>query len=104
MNETLELRDLLPVLPEIVLAVGAMALLMLGAFRGEGSARTINWLAILVLIGAGVAVVWLPVQGPAFGGSFVVDPFGRFLKLLALTGSAVAIFMSLNYLKVEKQD
>ena len=35
MNETFEFRDLLPALPEIVLAVGAMALLMLGAFRGE---------------------------------------------------------------------
>ena len=35
MNETFVVRDLLPALPEIVLAVGAMALLMLGAFRGE---------------------------------------------------------------------
>jgi len=38
----------------------------------------------------------------AFGGSFVVDPFGRFLKVLALTGSAVAILMSFDYLKSEK--
>ena len=28
--------QLLPVLPELVLAVGAMVLLMLGAYRGEG--------------------------------------------------------------------
>src|SRR6478736_2652181 len=41
MNESLELRDLIPVLPEIVLALGAMALLMLGAFRGEGTATAI---------------------------------------------------------------
>ncbi len=33
-----------------------------------------------------------------FGGSFVVDDFARFLKLLALTGSAVAILMSFDYL------
>ena len=33
-----------------------------------------------------------------FGGSFVVDDFARFLKLLALAGSAVAIVMSLDYL------
>ena len=32
--------ELLPVLPELVLAVGAMALLMLGAYRGEGTTRT----------------------------------------------------------------
>ena len=33
----------------------------------------------------------------AFGGSFVVDDFARFLKILALIGSAAAIVMSLDY-------
>jgi NADH-quinone oxidoreductase subunit N len=105
MNETLEFRDLLPVLPEIALAVGTMALLMVGSFRGERTASMINWLAILLLIGAGAIVCWLPAgKLVAFGGSFVLDPFARFLKLLALTGSAVAILMSLDYLKTEKQE
>jgi len=105
MNEASEFRDLLPALPEIVLAVGAMVLLMLGAFRGERSAGAMNWLAILLLIGAGAIVVWLPAgKLIAFGGSFIVDPFARFLKLLALTGSATAILMSTSYLKVERQE
>jgi NADH-quinone oxidoreductase subunit N len=105
MNEASEFRDLLPALPEIVLAVGAMVLLMLGAFRGERSAGAMNWLAILLLIGAGALVVWLPAgKLVAFGGSFIVDPFARFLKLLALTGSATAILMSTSYLKVERQE
>jgi NADH-quinone oxidoreductase subunit N len=105
MNEASELRDLLPALPEIVLAVGAMVFLMLGAFRGERSAGAMNWLAILLLIGAGALVVWLPAgKLVAFGGSFIVDPFARFLKLLALTGSATAILMSTSYLKVERQE
>jgi NADH-quinone oxidoreductase subunit N len=76
---------------------------MLGAFRGERTAPTISWLSILLLIGAGAAVVFMPGDKiAAFGGSFVVDPFGRFLKVLALTGSAVAILMSFDYLKSEK--
>ncbi len=105
MNEASEFRDLLPALPEIVLAVGAMVLLMFGAFRGERSASAMNWLAILLLIGAGAVVVWLPAgKLIAFGGSFIVDPFARFLKLLALTGSATAILMSTSYLKVERQE
>src|SRR6266508_365508 len=105
MSDTLEFRELLPVLPEIVLAVGAMALLMLGAFRGERTVGAVNWLAILLLIAAGALIVWLPAgRLTAFGGSFVVDDFARFLKLLALTGSAAAILMSLDYLKVEKQE
>jgi NADH-quinone oxidoreductase subunit N len=105
MNEASEFRDLLPALPEIVLAVGAMVLLMLGAFRGERSASAMNWLAILLLIGAGAVVVWLPAgKLIAFGGSFIVDPFARFLKLLALTGSATAILMSTSYLKIERHE
>jgi NADH-quinone oxidoreductase subunit N len=104
MTDTAELPALLPALPEIVLAVGAMALLMLGAFRGERSAPAIHWLSIALLVAAGVIVVWLPAgKLVTFGGSFVVDDFARFLKLLALTGSACAILMSFDFLAREKQ-
>jgi NADH-quinone oxidoreductase subunit N len=91
-----EIPALLPVLPELVLAIGAMVLLMLGAFR--------SWLSIALLVAAGVIVVMLPAGTlTTFGGSFIVDPFARFLKLLALTGSATAILMSFDYLAMEKQ-
>src|SRR5215216_1565430 len=105
MTETFVFGDLLPVLPEIVLALGAMALLMFGAFSGEDSARVANWLSILLLVVAGAVVVWLP-QGTliTFGGSFVVDQFARFLKLLALTGSATAILMSMDYFAARQQE
>src|SRR5258708_15539908 len=104
MNDVTALPALLPALPEIVLAVGAMALLMLGAFRGEHTAVTVNWLAIGLLVAAGAIVLWLPAGTlTTFGGSFIVDPFARFLKLLALTGSAGAILMSFDYLSLAKQ-
>src|SRR3954447_19631065 len=105
MTETFVLGDLLPVLPEIVLAIGAMALLMFGAFSGEHSARAINWLSILLLVIAGAVVVWLP-EGTliTFGGSFVVDQFARFLKLLALTGSATAVLMSMDYFAARREE
>jgi NADH-quinone oxidoreductase subunit N len=75
-----DIRDLLPVAPEIALACGAMLLLMFGVFRGEQSARPVNWLSILILIAAGALIAWLPGERlEAFGGSFVVDSFGRFL-------------------------
>ncbi len=104
MTETVEIPALLPALPEIVLAVGAMLLLMVGAFRGERATNGIDGTAILLLILTGLIIVWLPAgKLVTFGGSFVVDGFARFLKLLALTGSAVAILMSSNYLAAEKQ-
>jgi NADH-quinone oxidoreductase subunit N len=104
MNATAEFPNLLPVLPEIVLGLGAMVLLMFGAYRGEGGARSVDGAAIGLLIAVGVIVVMLPGDKlVGFGGSFVVDGFARFLKILSLAGSAVAIIMSLDYAAREKQ-
>jgi NADH-quinone oxidoreductase subunit N len=104
MTETVELPALVPALPEMVLVVGAMLLLLVGAFRGERAVGGIDGAAILLLIIAGLVVVALP-SGKlvTFGGSFVVDGFARFLKLLALAGSATAILMSAHYLAAERQ-
>src|SRR5258708_39386935 len=89
MNDAAALPALLPALPEIVLAVGAMALLMLGAFRGEQTAVRINWLAIVLLGAAGAIMLALPGGTlTTFGGSFILDPFAPFLKLLARAGSS----------------
>jgi NADH-quinone oxidoreductase subunit N len=104
MTETAEIPALVPALPEIVLAIGAMLLLMVGAFRGERATNGIDGTAILLLIVTGLIVAWLPGDRlVTFGGSFVVDGFARFLKLLALAGSAAAILMSANYLAVERK-
>ncbi len=96
---------ILPVLPEIVLGLGAMALLMLGAFRGSGDVRVVDYAAIALLVVAGAIVLMLPGgRLVSFGGSFVVDDFARFLKILALLGSAAAIAMSLDYAAREHQE
>lgn len=90
---------LLPVLPELVLAVGAMALLMLGAFRGQRTTGAVTAIAVLVLLAAAVLVAALPAgRLTTFGGSFVVDAFARFMKILAIVSSAVTLIVSRNYL------
>ena len=100
----LSLSALLPLLPEFVLALGAMALLMLGAYRGEGTTRLVDSLAIVLLVIAGIIVIALPAGTlTAFGGSFIVDNFAKFLKVLALIGSAAAIAMSIDYARREHQ-
>jgi NADH-quinone oxidoreductase subunit N len=99
------LPTLLPVLPEIVLALGAMALLMLGAFRGDGATRIISGAAFALLVLAGVIVCLLPAgRIVTFGGSFVIDDFARVLKVLTLIGSAATIVLSLDYLAAERQE
>jgi NADH-quinone oxidoreductase subunit N len=87
--------------PEILLAVGAMVLLMIGAFGGERMARPVSGLSILLLIAAAFAVAFSR-EGATFEGAFVVDGFARFLKILALIGSALAILMSGTYIRAEK--
>src|SRR5512140_18399 len=89
--------QLLPVLPELVLAVGAMVLLMLGAYRGPQTTGLVTGLAICLLVVTGALELWLPV-GKTFGGSFIVDEFAKFLKILALTGSAATLVLSIEYL------
>jgi NADH-quinone oxidoreductase subunit N len=104
MNDPGQLPALLPVLPEIVLLVGAMALLMDGSFRGERAGRTINWAAIALLVAAALIIVALPAgRLVAFSGSIVVDDFARLLKILSLAGSAVIIVMSRDYFAVVRQ-
>jgi NADH-quinone oxidoreductase subunit N len=91
--------QLQPVLPELVLAVGAMALLMLGAFRGQGTTRLVNALAVCLLILTGVLELLLPGgKLVTFGGGFIVDDFARFLKILALIGSVATLVLSTEFL------
>jgi NADH-quinone oxidoreductase subunit N len=91
--------QLLPVMPELVLAVGAMVLLMIGAYRGQGTTALVTWLAVCLLAAAGVLELMLP-KGKltTFGGSFIVDDFARFLKILSLIGSAATLVLSREFL------
>ncbi|MGU3493142.1 NADH-quinone oxidoreductase subunit NuoN [Xanthobacteraceae bacterium A53D] len=87
------------VLPELLLALSAIALVLIGAIKGEKSANLINGLAIAALVAAGVLVMLQPaVTVVGFNGSMVVDPFARFMKVLALLGAAASLVMSMDWL------
>jgi NADH-quinone oxidoreductase subunit N len=92
----LDLPVLSPATPEILLAGAAMALLMVGAIRGEDSWRLVSWLAIGVLIVI-LIVVESSGAGVGFYGMFITDAFARFMKALVLIGSAVTILMGMRY-------
>ncbi len=98
MTPGLALPDLWPALPEMVLAAAAMALLILGVWRGDGSTRLVSWLAIGVLV---LVLVLTELGGGdrrvGFYGMFVTDAFALFTKALVLIGSAVTILMSMRY-------
>jgi len=90
-------------LPEVVLAGGAMALLLIGVYGGRRSTALINVLAVVLLAVVGALVVAIPAgRHLAFEGSLVVDDFARFMKLLALGGSAAVIILSVDFSRRER--
>ncbi|PHP68411.1 NADH-quinone oxidoreductase subunit NuoN [Zhengella mangrovi] len=90
--------------PELIVAVGAIVLLMLGVFSGPKASSTITGLAVAILIGALAWMVFFVDDGKAFNGAFTSDPFARLMKLLALIGSVVTLVMSVGFAKAEKFD
>jgi NADH-quinone oxidoreductase subunit N len=94
--------EVLRALPELFLAIAAMAMLMLGVFRKDSNAGPIMWLGAAVLFAA-LVLLWLAPQGQgfAFNGLFISDAFARFMKSLVLIGAIGAIVLSLRY--VEEQ-
>jgi len=101
--DVIQTLDLVPVLPEVFVAVAGLTLLMLGVFRKEDNTRPISVLVILVLAAGMVLVSSLGGERHvAFDGLFVADRFSGFAKALILLASALTTAMSLPYLEREK--
>ena len=92
MDPTLQIAS-----PEIVLGVGAMLLLVFGAFRGDRATLSVAWLSIAVLVVSALAAAFAPL-GVLFRGAFVADEATRFAKVAIYLMSAVAIFLGERWL------
>jgi NADH-quinone oxidoreductase subunit N len=81
-----------PILPEVVLTIGAILLMMVAAFVGRRGAALTSWAAVALLFGATVALIGAPSHaGALFGGLIKADLFGAFGKALMFPAAAVAI-------------
>ncbi|RYD53971.1 MAG: NADH-quinone oxidoreductase subunit NuoN [Sphingomonadales bacterium] len=87
--------QLMMVLPELVLSLGAILLMLVAAWGGQQSTRLVSWAAIAVLIGAGVALAGpASAGGEAFGGLYRPDMFGAFAKAVIFFAAAIAILIA----------
>ena len=103
--QTFLYQDIVPLFPELTVAVAAIVLLMVGVFRGDRSTRSLVWLAILALVGALAILVQDPDRSViVLRGMFVADPFALFAKVLILVGSGFALVMSISYIEREAMD
>jgi NADH-quinone oxidoreductase subunit N len=81
-----------PILPEMIVTIGAIALMMVAAFAGRRSTAFVSWAAVATLIAATVALAGAPSNaGGVFGGLITADLFGSFGKSIIFLASAVAI-------------
>jgi NADH-quinone oxidoreductase subunit N len=98
-------RDILAILPQLVVMAIGMVVLVLGAAAPRVSQRALANLSLLGLIGAAVVVV---VQWPertgrmALAGMVIDDRYGAFFNLIFLTGTALSLLLSVDYLERDR--
>jgi NADH-quinone oxidoreductase subunit N len=79
-------------LPEIMLSIGGTILMIAAAFGGRRSTGVINWLSVLLLLAATVALIGAPSHaGPVWDGLVSADLFASFGKAIMYPAAAVAI-------------
>lgn len=83
-------------LPEIVLALCAMAILIFGVVRKGENTFICTMMALVALIVTAMLVVAAPVGG-GYRGLFVMDGFARFMKLLVLAGAGLSAVLAMHY-------
>jgi len=94
------LPNLAPALGEIIVAVGAMVLLMLGVIKKDIKLEsTIRLSAILVLVALVPVFTWLGGTTYTFGGMFVLDGFAIFMKTILMAATVAVLLISTRYLR-----
>jgi NADH-quinone oxidoreductase subunit N len=100
----IDMFDLAPAVTEIFLICVALALLMLGAFRGEeqDTHRFVSSLAIMgLLVGLFIVLMGDKERAVTFSGMFVSDGFSAYMKALVLIGVAVCLVMTPSFFQKE---
>ena len=96
--------NLIYILPELFLSISLLFLLMIGVFIKK-SFKLVNFLTIIILIFS--AAIVINQSGHVitiFNGSFIVDPFSNFMKILTLLACSFVLLSSKEYLKITKID
>jgi NADH-quinone oxidoreductase subunit N len=85
------------IFPELIIGVGTLILLMVGAFQGQRAFNLVNGAAFAILVIAALAAgLQSSPTTIAFNGSFIVDDFGRFMKVVTLLGAAATLALAID--------
>lgn len=99
----IDLMAQLPLIfPELLLALGALVLLLVGVYSGERSYFTVTGLAIALILATSLVIIISPKVGVFGGNALILDGFSRYMKILMLVGALFALIMSVGFAKAEK--
>ncbi|MEM7650980.1 MAG: NADH-quinone oxidoreductase subunit NuoN [Pseudomonadota bacterium] len=91
--------NLIPLLPEIFLALIGMGLLMVGVFQGNNAMRVVSWASVA---GLAISALILLAIGwetrSVLNSMFVIDEFSGFMKMLIIIGLIASLTLSTRYL------
>ena len=91
--------NLIPLLPEIFLAISGMGLLIVGVSQGNDSTRVICWASAFAFVLTATVLLGLSWNSQVvLNGMFTFDQFAGFLKLIILLGLVASVGLSVRYL------
>lgn len=96
LSDVTSFASLAPAYPELLLAVGAVVVLMISLFWKGISSTAVSIVAILLLLVVLAVLLLQPASGVLFNGVFIVDGFARYMKALVLGGAAATLLISLS--------
>jgi NADH-quinone oxidoreductase subunit N len=82
--------------PELILGIGAIVILVFGAFRGDKGMTSVSALSGLCLIAAAFAAA-MTEDGTAYHGSFIIDHVGVFVKVTMYIAALFIIVLGQGY-------
>ena len=97
--------DLRLIAPELFLAVLGFALLAVELVTGPDEKRVVGWVGVVGLLVALVPSAALLLNGvslPAFAGTYAVDPFAAFFKILAILSGVLALLAAMAFFQVRR--
>ena len=94
-SDVTDFASLAPAYPEMIIAIGAVILLLLGVVLNKERSPLVSMLSIVLLLGTAIVVMAQPIDGVLFNGTFIADGFSRYMKVLVLGGSAFSLMLAL---------
>lgn len=95
---TLPQINFLALLPQIIVLATALLVLVVDAIdrRGAFSRRALSWLALIGLLAAGAAVVWLAMQGgqQSFQDMAVADGYSLTFSAVILLAAVLGVLLA----------